>query len=244
MLLAVDIGNTSIALGIFVGSRLTRRWRIPTDEDMKGLFKGFERPPSIDGIIISSVVPKVLPGLERYLQDLFDVRPLVVGRDLKYGIPNLYKYPRQVGSDRLVNAVAARSLYGSPLIIVDFGTATTFDLISKDGKYLGGIIAPGAEVSLSALSRAAALLPEVTIRKPKGLLGRETKESMISGAVYGFSALCDGIVTKLRKVHGRKIRVVATGGLAKIIITYCKTIDKVDPWLTLKGLRMIYSHRV
>lgn len=243
MLLAIDIGNTSITLGIFVGSKLTMKWRTPPEKGLEGLFKDFERLPQIGVIIVSSVVPKVLPKLERGLHKLFKIKPLVVGRDLDYGIPNLYKDPRQVGSDRLVNAVAARSLYGSPIIVVDFGTATTFDLISKDGEYLGGIIAPGVEVSLKALSRAAALLPEVDVRRPRGLLGRETKESMIQGTVYGFSALCDGIVAKLRKEHGRKIQVVATGGFARIITSYCKTIDidKVDPWLTLKGLRMIYE---
>lgn len=242
MLLAVDIGNTSITYGVFRGKRLERRWRFPTSGPIEDLFKGLrQRLHDIDAIIVSSVVPKVLLKLEGRLARLFHVKPLVVGRDLDFGIPNLYRDPRQVGSDRLVNAVAAKRLYGSPLIIVDFGTAITFDLISKKGEYLGGIIAPGVEISLKALSNRTALLPEVNLTRPKGLVGRATKESMVSGIVYGFSSLCDGIVAKLRREYGQKIPVVATGGQAGKIVGYCKTIDKVNPWLTLEGLRVIYE---
>jgi len=242
MLLAVDIGNTSITFGIFRGKRLERRWRSPASGPLKDLFKGLrQRPYDIDAIVISSVAPKILLKLEGILARLFHVKPLVVGRDLDFGIPNLYSDPHQVGSDRLVNAVAAKRLYGSPLIIVDFGTATTFDLISRKGEYLGGIIAPGVEISLKALSSKAALLPEVNLTRPKGLLGRETRESMVAGIVHGFSSLCDGIIFKLRREYGPKIPVVATGGQARKIVSYCKTIDKVNPWLTLEGLRMIYE---
>lgn len=242
ILLAIDVGNTSITSGICRRGRWDKKWRFPTSKPLGKFFKDVKlKTHQLDGIIISSVVPKVLPELERKLYRLFNIKPLVVGRDLDYGVPNLYKKPDQVGSDRLVNAVAARRLYGSPLIIVDFGTACTFDLISKKGEYLGGIIAPGVELSLKALSKAAALLPEVNLARPRGLLGKETKESMISGVIYGFSSLCDGIVNKLKEAFGQKIQVIATGGQARKIVTYCKTVDRVNPWLTLEGLRMIYN---
>lgn len=243
MLIALDIGNTNITLGYFEGKKLGKRHRYPTSGSLEELSRDLAKLRKVDGLIVSSVVPKVLTALERKLSRLLNVKPLVLGRDLDYGIPNLYKYPSQVGSDRLVNAVAAKKLYGSPLIVVDFGTAITFDLISKRGEYVGGIIVPGIELSLKALSRAAALLPEVELKKPRALLGKETKESMISGAIYGFSALCDGIVARLKKEYGYKPCVVATGGLSKRIAAYCSAIDEVNPWLTLEGLRLIYENK-
>lgn len=254
MLLAIDIGNTNIGLGIFRGKELVASWKLLTgsrktvDEYciiLRELFDSVKiHLESIDGIIICSVVPKVLTILKEVLKRLTDLKPMIVGEDIDSGIKNLYNDPAQVGQDRLVNALSAYRLYGGPLIIVDFGTAITFDLVSGQGEYLGGIIVPGIEISLQALSEKAALLPEVEISRPKALLGKDTVNSMWSGAIYGFSALTDGLVNKLKKEFGQNIRVVATGGAAEIISGYCETIGEVNPQLTLEGLRITYESQI
>ncbi len=242
MLLAIDIGNTSINSGIFLGKSLKKAFRIPSDiNGLTARYVSKLKPylKDIDKAIIVSVAPKVLKRLEPALKNIIDGKIFVVGRGLDSGVKNLYRQPRQVGQDRLVNARAAYELYGSSSVIVDFGTAITIDIVTRDKKYIGGVIVPGVEISLEALSERAALLPKVRLKKPKSLLGRETKESMISGAVYGFASLCDGIVRKLKKRYCRNALVIVTGGMAGFIGPYCENVDKIDPELTLKGLRLI-----
>ena len=241
MLLAVDIGNTNIHNGIFKKNILKKTFKIPTySKDLRRQYFKKIKPylRDIECVIIVSVVPKALKEVRYALRKMLNKKILVVGKDIASGVKNLYRYPAQVGPDRLVNARAAYELYGKGAIIVDFGTAITIDVINKNKEYIGGVIAPGVEISLNALSERASLLPKVKIKKPKGILGKETKESMINGAVYGFSSLCDGIVKRL-KVHSKKSKVIATGGLSPFLGPYCKSIDKIDPELTLKGLRLI-----
>ncbi len=241
MLLAIDIGNTNIHNGIFKKNTLKKTFRIPTYT--KTLRRGYLkklRPylKDIERVIIVSVAPKALKEVRYALKKIINKKILVVGKDINSGVKNLYKDPKQVGQDRLVNARSAFELYGKGAIIVDFGTAITVDVINKDKEYLGGVITPGIEISLNALTERASLLPKVSIKKPKDILGTETKESMISGAVYGFSSLCDGIVKRLKK-YSKKSKVIATGGLSPFLGPYCKSIDKIDPNLTLKGLKLL-----
>jgi len=244
MLLAVDIGNTSIHNGIFRGRALKRTFRISTH--VRGLaqqYAGRLKPylKQIQGVIIVSVVPLALKQVEKILKNMLGARVLVVGRDIDSGVKNLYKRPWQVGQDRLVNARAAYERCASGAVVVDFGTAITIDIVNKNREYLGGVIAPGVEISLNALAEKAYLLPNVGIKKPAGVLGKETRQSIVSGAVYGFSSLCDGLVQRLKKRHCRRAKVIATGGLSRIIGPYCETVDKIDPELTLKGLKLIGS---
>ena len=171
----------------------------------------------------------------------FKKRPLIVGRNIPLPLRNLYRYPRRVGTDRLVNAYAGVSIYGAPLIVVDFGTAITFDVISPKKAYLGGMILPGLKISLDALFEHTALLPKVRLNKPHEFIGRDTKSSMLSGLVYGFSVLTDGLVQRIKKEIGRKTRVIATGGNSNLIVPYCTEIDAQDPFLTLKGLNLLYN---
>lgn len=238
MLLAVDVGNTTINNGVFEGNALKNSFRIQTNaKDLRARYSR-RLNQRIETVVIVSVVPKVLRDVKEALKRFTGAEILVVGKDVNSGIKNLYKNPEQVGQDRLVNARAAYELYGGS-IIVDFGTAVTIDIVTKDRKYLGGLIAPGVEISLDALSERAALLPRVVLRKPRGVLGRETRQSMINGAVYGFSSLCDGIVQRLKMRYGRRKKVIATGGMSPLIGPYCKSVDRIDPELTLKGLRLI-----
>lgn len=247
MLLAIDVGNTSINNGIFRGRSLQKRFKIASDARSLGVeyarrLRGYAR--EIDVVVVASVVPRVLRYLENALKKAGAKKILVVGRDIDSGVKNLYKNPMQVGQDRLVNARAAYELYGGAAIVVDFGTAITIDVVNKNKEYMGGVIAPGVEISLSALSERAHLLPRVSLKKASGILGRETSESMISGAIYGFSSLCDGLVQKLKKEYCKGAMVVATGGMSRLIGSYCKVVDKIDPDLTLKGLRLIGAENV
>ena len=242
MLLVIDIGNTSIHNGVFKGRTLRKTFRIPTyaknlrsqyAKKLRSYLKG------LGGVVIASVAPIALKQVEKTIKNLVGAKILVVGRDIDSGVKNLYRKPWQVGQDRLVNARIAYEMHGGESIVVDFGTAITIDVINKDKEYLGGVIAPGVEISLSALSERAYLLPKVGVKKPAGVLGKETEESIVSGTVYGFSCLCDGIVHRLKKKYCKRARVIATGGLSRLIGPYCETVDKIDPELTLKGLRLI-----
>lgn len=236
MLLAIDIGNTSIAFGIFKGKRLVRTWKVSTQEVIKK--RALKLPKGIDSAIISSVVPKATPMIKKTIARQYKIQPLVLGENIKAPIKNLYRKPRQVGQDRLVNAVAAKKLYGYPAVVIDFGTAITFDVISKKGEYLGGVIFPGIETSLNALSQKAALLPKIKVALPKDLIGRDTVDSMRSGVFYGIGALCDGLISKLKAKYG-PMRVIATGGHCSLMKKYSKSIGIISPNLTLKGLRII-----
>lgn len=242
MILTVDIGNTNIHNGIFDKGLPKKVFRFLTyADDLRSLYRTrlsfYSR--KIEYIICVSVVPESLRKTENILRNITGKKVLVVGRDVNSGVKNLYKDPKQVGQDRLVNARAAYDIHGGASIIVDFGTAITIDVVNRHKEYLGGVIAPGVEISLDALSKRAVLLPKVHIKKPGSILGKETRQSMINGAVYGFSSLCDGIVQKLKKRYCKKARVIATGGLASLIAPYCRTVDKVDSELTLKGLELI-----
>jgi len=245
-LLAIDIGNTSIYNGIFDKDVLKKTFRIPTYSDNLG--KEYKarlgvRLKGVDSVIVTSVVPFALNRVEKAIRKTLNKNCAVVGRDLDSGVKNLYRDPKQVGPDRLVNARAAYELYGGECIIVDFGTAITIDIVNKKKQYVGGVIAPGPGISLWALSEKTALLPKVSIKKPKGILGRETKESMIIGIVHGFSSLCDGIVYKLKNRYCKNARVIVTGGFSRLLGPYCKSADKIDFDLTLKGLAIISRGR-
>ncbi|MDP2911010.1 MAG: type III pantothenate kinase [Candidatus Omnitrophota bacterium] len=242
MILAIDIGNTSIYNGIFDKKALKKTFRVDShSKNLKSQYNAGLKPffRSIGLVIITSVAPQVLKRIEGAVKDITGKKPVVVGRDIDSGVENLYRDPRQVGTDRLVNARAAYELYGGECVIVDFGTAITIDIVNKKQQYIGGVIAPGPGISLWALSEKTALLPRVKLKKPKGVLGRETKESMLIGAVYGFSSLCDGIVRKLKKRYCKNAKVIVTGGFSGLIGPYCETADKIDEKLTLKGLQII-----
>jgi len=242
MLLAIDIGNTSIHSGMFDKKVLRKDFRISAhSRNLKKEYSAKLRPyvKDIDSVIVTSVVPAVLKKVEKAVKKIVNKNCAVVGRDVDSGVKNLYRNPKQVGSDRLVNARAAYELYGGECIVVDFGTAITIDVVNKKRQYIGGVIAPGPGISLWALYEKTALLPKVTIRKPKGILGKETRESMLIGIVAGFSSLCDGIVWKLKKRYCKDARVIITGGFSKLIGPYCENADKIDANLTLKGLRLI-----
>ena len=241
MLLTVDIGNTNINFGLFKVRRLSKTFCVPTARYCFKRLKAKLGAANVDDIVICSVVPKVTGVLKKGLLRLLGRRPYIIGKDLVVPLKNLYRNPKQVGQDRLVNAYAAVMLYKAPLIVVDFGTAVTFDVISKHREYLGGMILPGLAISLDTLAERTALLPKVKLDKPKEFIGRDTKTSMLSGIVYGFAALTDDLAKRIKDKIGRQARLIATGGNIALIAGYCKSIDKIDRDLTLKGLSFIYE---
>ena len=251
MLLVIDVGNTQTVLGCYKEQELACHWRLATRQDRTGdeLFVVLRQLLSLEGLsfeelnsaIISSVVPPVTPVLERVCRGRLHIPTMVVGPGLKTGMPIQYDNPREVGADRVVNAVAAYRRWRSALIIVDFGTATTFDAVSSSGVYLGGAIAPGLKVSLDALSSTASMLPRVELVQPRRVIGRSTVASMQSGIYFGYVGLVDGIVSRMRKELDDEPRVVATGGLASLIAQSSTTIQDVAPFLTLDGLRILHE---
>lgn len=251
MLLVIDVGNSNIVLGAYDGSRLVRNWRIATDKAktydeygilLHDLFRVSELDPSsVDGIIISSVVPPLTGVLELLAEQYFSHKPVVVGPGIKTGMPIHYDNPREVGADRIVNAVAGFEIYRSPLIIVDFGTATTFDYVNSRGEYCGGAIAPGLMISLEALFQRASKLPRVEITKPSSVIAKNTVNSMQSGIVYGYVGLVDGIVTRMKGECRDNPKVIATGGLSKLIALESTTIEHIEEFLTLEGLRILFE---
>lgn len=247
MLLALDVGNTHVTLGLFRGRRLVAWVDHPTAKasgvgrTLRAWLRGHGfLPNELEGVILSSVVPRATGLIRRALRHLVPVRPLVLGQEIQAPIVNRYRVPGQVGQDRLVNGVAAYTLYGGPVIVVDFGTAVTVDLISARREYLGGLIVPGIRVGMEALIQRAALLPEIKLEPPRQLLGQSTRESMRSGIFFGYSALCDGLVQRLRRRYAPRARVVATGGDARRFAPYCRTVQIVNPYLTLQGLELTY----
>lgn len=249
MLLAVDIGNTNIKLALFKGNNIFRRWRLATNKEMafkeynrrlQSLFREMETA-HVAQIVICSVVPRLSVVFKKALFVIFRKRPLMLGEDIIVPIKNLYSMPGQVGQDRLVNALAAVSKFGAPIIVVDFGTAVTFDLISAKASYLGGIIVPGMEVALRALVNNADLLPKISLNPPKAFLGKETVSSMQSGIVYGYSFLVKGILERLKRQVRPTPRTIATGGKGPLIIQYCNSIDTFDENLTLEGIKMAFQ---
>jgi len=251
MLLAVDIGNTNTALGIFLEKKLVEDWRIRTEREKTSdeyaltllslLNSSGIETQEIKSVIISSVVPPLTPVFQNLGEKLFQLRPLVVGPGLKTGMSILYENPLEVGADRVVVAVAAFEKHGGPCVVVDFGTATTFDAISSQGEYLGGAIAPGIQISAEALFLKTAKLPQIEIKKPKKAIGRSTVASMQSGLFFGYIGLISNIIEKIKRELGGKVKVISTGGFAAQISHEIKSIDSHEPHLTLEGLRIIYE---
>lgn len=251
MLLVIDVGNTNMVLGVYKDTELLDHWRISTDRQrttdeygvlIRELFYLNDlRADDINAIIISSVVPPVVPTLERMCQRYFGLSPLLIGPGVKTGMDIRYDNPRDVGADRIVNAVAAYEKYGGPVIIVDFGTATTFCAVDAKGVYLGGSICPGIGISTEALVQRTAKLPRIELKRTDSVICRNTIESMQAGVFYGFVGQVEGIVSRMRRELDMSARVVATGGLAVVIAPATKTIDVVEPMLTLEGLRIIYE---
>lgn len=251
MLLVIDVGNTNTVLGLYDGDKLIHDWRIRTVVDhtideygmlIYNLYKTsrISSRRIIKDIIISCVVPPMLNILEPLCRKYFDIKPLIVGPGVKTGMPIFYDNPKEVGADRIVNAVAGYEKYKRDLIIVDFGTATTFDYVSKKGEYMGGCISPGIMISSEALFERAAKLPRVELSKPKAVVGKDTISSMQAGIMYGYAGLVDGICERIEAEVKSDPLVVGTGGLARIVAPETKSIRVVDEMLTLEGLRIIY----
>jgi type III pantothenate kinase len=251
MLLAVDIGNTNIALGVFDGKDLIQHWKIRSEQGKTSdeyeiillnlLSLADLEVKSILSVIISSVVPPLTPVFQNLSQDFLNVNPLVVGPGLKTGMPILYGNPQEVGADRVVASVAAFDKYGGPAIIVDFGTATTVDAISKDGEYLGGAIAPGIQIAAEALYLKTAKLPHIEIKKPKNAIGRTTVTSMQSGMYFGYIGLISNIIDEISKELGDGIKIIATGSFASQIHPDLVCIEYLEPFLVLEGLKIIHD---
>jgi len=251
MLLAIDIGNTNVVLGVFEGEHLQESWRIGTKASITAdeyavivkdlfAFTGIDFK-QIDGIIISTVVPPLLSIMTEMSRKYFKIEPLVVTSELKTGITLSYENPREIGADRIVNAAAAFRLYGGPLIIIDFGTATTFCAVNANGEYLGGAITPGVKISAEALYQRAAKLPRVELARPRTIIGRDTVSAMQAGILYGYAGLVDGIVERMKKELSPDARVIATGGLAELVTPEARSAIEVRPNLTLEGLRFIFD---
>jgi len=251
MLLAIDVGNTNIVYGLFDGERLVHQFRVETSRGRTAdeyavilrqlLAMRDVKAPDVKAAIVASVVPALTDPMLELVRRAFGLEALVVGPGIRTGMAILYENPREVGADRIVNGVAAYERFHSGLIVVDFGTATTFDCVSPKGEYLGGVIAPGIQISADALFARAAKLPRVEIAKPPRVVGRNTQHSMQSGIVYGYVALVDGLVDRLVEELGFECKVLATGGLARLIAPLSRTIEAVDDDLTLTGLRILYE---
>jgi type III pantothenate kinase len=251
MLLAVDVGNTQTHLGAFEGAELTRDWRLATapnatsDELAATIAKLLELDGlgfgSLEGAIVSTVVPQLAPEYEALCERHLGKPCLMVGPNLKTGMPILVDNPHELGADRLVNAVAAHARAKGACVAVDFGTSTNFDVVSGAGEYLGGVIGPGVEISMEALTARAAKLPRIDLSAPEGAIGKHTQGAIQSGFVYGFAGLVDGIDRRIAEELGEKAMFIATGGLAHTIAPHCETIDEVDEILTLRGLQLIYE---
>jgi type III pantothenate kinase len=251
MIIAFDVGNTTVAIGLFKEGKLVHNWKIRSDRDKTGdeyglilrnllAFTG-QDTTAVKGAIISSVVPPLTPIFQALSHDLYRVKALVVGPGLKTGMPVLYEAPLEVGADRIVAGVAAFEKYGGPCIVVDFGTATTFDAVSAKGEYLGGAIAPGVQISAEALYLKTAKLPRIEIKKPGKAIGKTTVASMQSGLYFGYVGLCRNIIDEIRKELGDEARVVATGGFGGQISPDIKDVLAYEPHLVLEGLRIIYE---
>ncbi len=251
MLIAIDVGNTQMVMGLFSDDELVDSWRLSTVRErtadeyrlfLAGLLRqdGY-RLEDVDGIALSSVVPTAKQAMIEVAEDLSDGPLVVVGPGVRTGLPINIDNPREVGADRVVNSVAAAAKHGTPVVVVDFGTATNMDVVDGSGAYVGGVIAPGLEVSQSALIDATAALRRVDLVAPRAPIGKNTVEAIQAGLLYGHAGLVDGIVDRILGEMGGAPAVVATGGLASTIVPHCRTVDRVDETLTLDGLRMIYE---
>ena len=252
MLLVFDIGNSNIVMGTYEGKKLLRHWRISTDRQKTGDEYGMLinslfayqniRMEQVEAIIISSVVPPLMVPMIKMCERYFHIHPLVVGPGIKTGFRISYENPREIGADRIVNVAGAFEQYGGPLIVIDIGTATTFDVVAPNGDFQGGVIAPGLSSSADALFQLAAKLPRIELVTPKHIISRNTVSGMQAGIIYGYVGQIDEIVRRMKKEMGYdEIRVIATGGYARMISRESKTIDKIDHFLTLTGLRVLYE---
>jgi type III pantothenate kinase len=249
VLLAIDVGNTQTVFGLFDDAELAQHWRIATEAhrtgDELGVFlRGFLADAPLDGIVLSSTVPRLIQAYEE-LAERMGLALLAIGPGVRTGIQIRYDDPREVGPDRIANAVAAKERYGAPVVVVDFGTSTNFDVVSPAGEYVGGVLAPGVEVSMDALFARAARLFKVDYVEPPTVIAKNTANSLQSGLVYGFAGQVDAIVGRiLDELGAPEATVVATGGLAELIAPHARTVDRVDPWLTLEGLRIVWSRNL
>jgi type III pantothenate kinase len=251
VLLAADVGNTEIVLGVFRGSELLHTWRLSTQPDrtsdelalaLEGFLEqgGVSLQAEVTGLVVASVVPDVTAAFREMAARYLPFPPVLVGPGTRTGVPILTDNPREVGADRVVNTLAAFTKYGGPAIVVDFGTATNFDVVSPEGAFMGGVIAPGMQASAASLFARTARLTRVELAAPPSVVGKSTVEAIQSGLIFGTAGEVDGIVTRIREELG-EAAVVATGGLAPVVIPHCSTIDHHEPWLTLEGLRLVFE---
>lgn len=251
MLLVIDLGNTTLTLGVFDQSELKHHWRLTTDRNrtedeyglqMLGLLENCDmNSSSINAIVLSSVVPPLTEWVVRACQDYLKIDPLIVNADLDMNIKVLYDNPSAVGADRLADAVAVQAKYGGPACAIDFGTATTFNAITAQAEYLGGAILPGITTAAEALVSRTAKLPPIELKAPPSVIGRNTVHAMQAGLIYGYVALVEGMVERFKRELGENMKVIATGGHVQKIADHTEVIDHVDPWLTLEGLRLIWE---
>jgi len=250
VLLAIDVGNTNTVLGVFDGAELVDSWRVKTDardtaDELALIYRGLLGDTKVHGIAACSTVPAVLGQLRIMLSRYYpDLPTVVVEPGVRTGVPLLNDNPRELGPDRIVNTLAAYTLYGGPAVVVDFGTSTNFDVVSAKGEFLGGALAPGIEISIDALASRAARLLKVELTRPRSVIGKTTVESLQSGILYGFAGQIDALVRRIVAELGGQAAVIATGGLAQVVLDECETIQAHEPDLTLIGLRLVYERNI